>query len=93
MHDAVRKLKAVCDAAVPQMSLQELSLRWIFNHSALQDGDGIIVGAESIDQIQANISDMYKGPLKEEELEAVESIWAMVESVVIEDSIFIGTLS
>lgn len=78
MHAAVRKLKTACDAAAPPFSLQEASLRWIMNHSALRDGDAIIVGATRIDQLEANVEDAGKGPLEGDVLEAVEGLWKIV---------------
>ncbi len=62
-HDAIRELKTACDAASPPISLQEASLRWILNHSALREGDAIILGAKRIDQLEKNVEEARNGPL------------------------------
>lgn len=79
MHDAIRQLKAACDAAQPPMSLVEASMRWIVNHSALREGDGIILGASKIEQLRANVEMSRRGPLEEKLLTAVEGLWELVQ--------------
>lgn len=76
MHEAIRRLKATCDAASPPLSLQEAALRWLVHHSALQEGDGIILGAKRVEQLESNVADARKGPLEGAVLEAVEGLWA-----------------
>ncbi|KAK3933934.1 NADP-dependent oxidoreductase domain-containing protein [Diplogelasinospora grovesii] len=78
MHDAIRKLKAVCDATEQPMSLQEVALRWLVHHSALRQGDGIILGAKRIEQLEGNVAGARKGPLEGDVLQAVEGLWATV---------------
>ncbi|KAH8900283.1 Aldo/keto reductase [Thozetella sp. PMI_491] len=81
MHEAIRNLKKVCDSMSPPISLQEASLRWIVNHSALQDGDSIIIGATRIDQLKANTQHARAGPLEKEVLEAVEQMWVSLSQI------------
>lgn len=78
MHEAMRKLRAACEAADPQLSLQEACLRWITHHSVLQDGDAIIIGAKRIDQLEANVADVGRGPLPESVRQVVEDMWTLV---------------
>ncbi|KAL0567718.1 hypothetical protein V5O48_014279 [Marasmius crinis-equi] len=53
------------------------ALRWIVWHSDLsgQHGDGIIIAASSIDQLNANLNAIESGPLPGEVLEMVGAIW------------------
>jgi len=79
MHDAIRKLKETCDAVEPPVSLQEAAMRWIVHDSALRDGDGVIFGAKRVDQLEANVLDVRKGPLPEAVVAGVEALWGMVK--------------
>lgn len=79
MHDAVRRLKEACDKAQPPLSLAEASMRWVVNHSALRDGDGIIVGASKIEQLRANVAESQNGPLEGEVLTAIEGLWELIQ--------------
>ena len=78
MHDAVRTLKAACDAATPPLTPQEAAMRWIVHDSALRDGDGVIFGAKRPDQLEANVADVRRGPLPAGVKKAVEGLWEMV---------------
>lgn len=79
MHDAIRKLKEACDSTSPPLTLQEAALRWIVNHSALGDGDGVIVGAKRVDQLESNVKDARSGPLPEHVRETIEGLWSEVD--------------
>ncbi|PTB50907.1 hypothetical protein M431DRAFT_485606 [Trichoderma harzianum CBS 226.95] len=79
MHDAIRKLKGACDSTSPPLTLQEAALRWIVNHSALGDGDGVIVGAKRIDQLESNVKDARAGPLPEHVRDTIEGLWSEVD--------------
>ncbi|KAL7914265.1 NADP-dependent oxidoreductase domain-containing protein [Trichoderma velutinum] len=78
MHDAIRKLKAACDSISPSLTLQEAALRWIVNHSALREGDGVIIGAKRVDQLESNVKDSRAGPLPENVRDTIEGLWAEV---------------
>jgi len=60
------------------MSSTEASLRWLMYHSALREGDGIIIGATSVDQLKGNLEMVRKGPLDREIIQAVEELWESV---------------
>ena len=81
MHEAVRTLKSVCDAAQPPLSLQEAAMRWIVHDSALRDGDAVIFGAKRADQLEANVADARRGPLPADVRTAVEGLWDTVKDV------------
>ena len=61
------------------LTMIETALRWAVHHSDLniKDGgrDGIIIGVSSIDQLKGNITDLEKGPLPEELVEALDAAW------------------
>ena len=54
------------------LRLTEIALRWVEHHSVLGPGDGIIVGASSIAQLEQNLDDGEKGPLPEEVVAALD---------------------
>jgi len=58
------------------ISTTEAALRWIYYHSALREGDGIILGASKPEQLSQNAAVIAKGPLSQEIAEAVEQTWA-----------------
>ncbi|CAF0965778.1 unnamed protein product [Didymodactylos carnosus] len=56
------------------LSLVETALRWLMHHSTLRpfDGDGIIIGANSVEQLGSNLNDLQKGPLPDEVVRALD---------------------
>ena len=76
MHSAVRKLQDVIRPL--DLTLAEVSLRWLAYHSALGKGDGIILGGSRFDQIGSNVADIAKGPLEEKVIEALDETWLTV---------------
>ncbi|KAL1894266.1 hypothetical protein Cpir12675_003743 [Ceratocystis pirilliformis] len=61
-------------------SLIEVSLCWTVHHSALKvlDGnDGVIVAASSKEQIEQNVTNLEKGPLPADVVEATEKAWEL----------------
>ncbi|KAH8687184.1 aflatoxin B1 aldehyde reductase member 3 [Tricladium varicosporioides] len=60
------------------LTMVEVALRWVINHSALniKDGnDGVIIGVSSIEQLHQNLKDCEKGPLPQEVLDALDQAW------------------
>ncbi|KAI8814987.1 aldehyde reductase [Cladochytrium replicatum] len=55
----------------------ELAIRWIFHHSPLdaKHGDGVIIGATSIDQLRSTIDGVKKGPLPAAVVTQIEAAW------------------
>ena len=78
-HAALRRLHTTCKAH--DISLAEVSLRWIMHHSALGADDGIIIGAKRAEQLKGNVHNCRKGPLVEELRLAVEEMWESVKEV------------
>lgn len=61
----------------------EAALRWCLHHSALKKdlGDGIIVGASSSQQLEANLKACEARPLPDEVVKVIEEIWPLAEPV------------
>lgn len=56
----------------------EVAIRWIMHHSALGDGDGIILGASKVGQLRQTVAIAKKGPLPEGLLRLAEDLWTAV---------------
>lgn len=62
------------------LTMVEAAMRWCVHHSALDvmDGDdGIIIGVSSQAQLEQNITDLEKGPLPEEVVQALDEAWTV----------------
>ncbi|KAF8318756.1 Aldo/keto reductase [Clavulina sp. PMI_390] len=59
------------------LTLAEVALRWMTNHSLLkkEHGDAIIIGASSVNHIEQNLLDLEKGPLPPDVLAALDEAW------------------
>lgn len=79
MHDAIRRVKTVCESSSPSISVKEAATRWIMHHSALRDDDGVIFGSKTIENVESNVADFRKGPLDGDVLKAVEGMWETVQ--------------
>ncbi|KAJ7172524.1 Aldo/keto reductase [Mycena filopes] len=71
--DALNHLKDV--AAQHELRLTEIALRWCQHHSVLGEGDGVILGASSANQLKQNCEDSAKGPLPADVLKALDEAW------------------
>lgn len=61
----------------------EAALRWCLHHSALKKdlGDGMIVGASSIQHLEENLKACDGGPLPDDVVKVFEEIWPLAEPV------------
>lgn len=68
--------EACAGAGVP---MAEAAYRWLSNHSALEDarGDGVIVGASCLSQLEQNLIAIGAGPLPEGVVRAFEEAGAL----------------
>ncbi|KAK4498763.1 hypothetical protein PRZ48_009273 [Zasmidium cellare] len=59
-----------------------VALRWVLHHSALKAecGDGIVIGASSVDQLRENLESCAQGPLPDDLVILVESVWPTAEA-------------
>ena len=60
----------------------EAALRWICYHSALNDGDAVLLGASREEQIVKNIEAVRRGPLPEEVAAKMSQVWNATEGQV-----------
>jgi aryl-alcohol dehydrogenase-like predicted oxidoreductase len=67
----------------------DLAYRWVKYNSPLKPeyGDGIIVGATSLEQLEQTLAGIGKGPVSEEAAKAIEEIWEGVKSEAVLDLI------
>ena len=61
----------------------EVALRWVLHHSALRGelGDGMIIGASNLEQLDANLKMCDAGPLPGGLVKVVEDVWTLAEPV------------
>ena len=59
------------------VSITEASLRWLYHHSKLNGscGDGVILGASSMQHFNSNIECTKKGPLDEKVVKVYDECW------------------
>ena len=73
MHDAMDKLKDLSQKlGVPT---DELSVRWLMHHSALNEEDGVIFGASKVGQIAGSAEMAMKGPLEDVVVKELNALW------------------
>ncbi|CAF1049522.1 unnamed protein product [Adineta steineri] len=65
------------------LTLLETAFRWLVHHSKLHafDGDGIIIGASSIEQLKSNLENLSKGPLPDEVVQALNDACKITRGV------------
>ncbi|KAK5080385.1 hypothetical protein LTS08_007683 [Lithohypha guttulata] len=73
---ALRKMHTICDEN--SVSMMEAALRWLMNHSPLNDDDGIILGASSKEQVNATLSACEKGPLPKAVVDGWQELWESI---------------
>ena len=77
MFEAVKKLKALSEKT--GVGMDELSLRWLVYHSALNADDGLILGASNVKQIGKNVGQIEKGTLDETIANELNELWEGVK--------------
>ncbi|KAL4869778.1 hypothetical protein BDV12DRAFT_72308 [Aspergillus spectabilis] len=83
-RDATFEALAVIEPVVQKhgLTLPETAFRWIHHHSGLniKNGrDGIIIGVSNFAQLESNLSNVQKGPLPEEVVEALDKAWLITK--------------
>ncbi len=79
--DAINRLTPVVENH--GLTLPEVALRWLVHHSKLRpyDGDGIIIGASSVEQLESNLKSLQKGPLPDEVVQALDEAWQSTRAI------------
>ena len=73
LHTTVTSLSKASEEA--GLKLAEVSLRWLFYHSALSTEDGVILGASTLSQIQTSLEYISHGPLPGNLPMIFEDVW------------------
>ena len=63
------------------LTLHGASLRWLKFHSSLSEGDGLILGASSSQQLHASLKALQAGPLDDEMAQAFEDMWKDIKDI------------
>lgn len=76
---AIELVDSACGAA--DIPMAEAAYRWLAHHSALDSarGDGVIVGASRLQQLQQNLSALVAPALPEGVVRAFEEAWGLTE--------------
>ncbi len=69
--NAIKTLKELACGA--NRSLISLALNWLLHHS---ETEGVILGASSLEQLQANLSAAQEGAMSEDVVIACDQVWA-----------------
>ena len=62
-----------------RLSMPEMALRWIYYHSMLRDGDGVVIGASRVAQLEAGLASFRQGPLPDSSVDELGELWHLVE--------------
>lgn len=77
--DAINEIKSACDKE--GIAMVEAAYRWLINHSMLSEaeGDGILLGASRIEQMDQNLIAAQKGVLPQSILGAMDAAWEIAK--------------
>lgn len=77
--DAIGEIMKACEAE--NIPMAEAAYRWLVNHSMIKSelGDGILLGASSIEQLEQNMVAATKGELPQSILDAMDSAWEIAK--------------
>ncbi|KAL8370103.1 hypothetical protein RB595_000463 [Gaeumannomyces hyphopodioides] len=80
LHAAVRALQPLLEAH--GISHAAAALRWVAFHSVLRAdlGDGLVLGASRVEQMEQNVAAVADGPLPADVVRGIEDIWANVST-------------
>lgn len=77
--DAVDEIRKACESE--GISMVEAAYRWLCNHSCLnaEKGDGILLGASKISQMEQNMDAATKGVLPQSIVDAMDEAWLIAK--------------
>lgn len=77
--DAIGEIKKACEAE--NIPMAEAAYRWLVSHSMIKSelGDGILLGASRIEQMEQNLIAVTKGELPQSILDAMDSAWEIAK--------------
>lgn len=78
LFDAAARIQDAAHEA--GLAAHAVALRWAFYHSkwSRNEGDAVVVGADSVEQLRQNLDIIEEGPLLSNLVEVVEGLWAFV---------------
>lgn len=71
--ELLAKLTSACERQ--GIKVKEATLRWYMHHGPLGDGDGVILGASNVQQVEENLDACESGPLPDEVVQSFEDMW------------------
>jgi aflatoxin B1 aldehyde reductase len=77
--DALDEWESIAsDEGIPKA---ELAYRWVNYHSPLksEQGDAVIFGASSVEQIKQTVEGLRRGPLKESSVKRIDEVWEKIK--------------
>jgi aflatoxin B1 aldehyde reductase len=77
--DVLRELQQACDAS--GIKPVEVAMSWLVNHSLMQaeHGDGIILGASSVEHLQQNMAACASAPLPQPIIDILDRGWEIIK--------------
>lgn len=77
--DAVNKIRNACEEE--DIPMAEAAYRWLCNHSKMDStkGDGILLGASKISQMEQNMASTSKGELPQSILDSIDYAWEIAK--------------
>jgi aflatoxin B1 aldehyde reductase len=77
---ASQRFQAICNAR--NVAPAGAAYRWVAYHSMLKKelGDGLVIGASSLQQLSVSLAELERGPLDGELVKELEGLWDIVES-------------
>ena len=75
LQEAAAHIEAACERS--GIEIRQAAFRWLFNHSGLAPGDGVITGARSLEELRSIVEPMRaeSGPLPAAVVEAIDEAW------------------
>jgi aflatoxin B1 aldehyde reductase len=79
MLDALAKWEKIANEE--GCSRAELAYRWVTYNSPLkkEQGDALIIGASSIEQLEQTLKGIKNGPLSKKAVEGIDAIWEEIK--------------
>lgn len=79
--EAIELIRKACDDE--GITMVEATYRWLLRHSALNENDGVLLGASSVSQLEQNLNAclaaVEKGPLPPSILQAFDQAWEITK--------------
>lgn len=69
----------IAAAKAENLTPNDVAVRWVVHHSALNDDDAVILGASKISQIRNTVESIGKGPLPAHLVKAADEMWESVK--------------